>query len=478
MSDQTSARPGTGGFFSLFDLRPTVFEAGVLEELARAMASAQLPGSTRIDSGYVYLGQFIAHDVSKLDPPSRELVPAADLVQLRTPALDLDTVYGAGFCDPSISVDTKTGRMRLGRVVGSDGRGGSEDDLPRDRQTRAARIGDDRNDENLLVAQLHLQFLKLHNFFVERIRNEQRHLDAQQLFGAARQQTILHYQQVVLYDFLDTILDPRVWEYVIGNNRGSLWDPTRAEAARMPVEFSAAAFRFGHSMVRPGYTINETRFVDLGDLFTMTGPGGLGGQHALPDTHIVDWRLFFFDCRQRRPQQLPNVGLPIDPCVAITLSDGALLAAKNLRTGNRSLLPDAQTLIRHVQATFPGLASAINLRQLTPDELSPRVGVGSGDAMKFMPLLDLLGDDFGLQAKTPLWYYILAEAHTLCAGQRLGPLGSLIVAEVLRALVRLSRPSILHRHFQSNYIEATKDIHGRRYLRMTDLLNAVGRTGL
>ena len=140
--------PGRGGFFWLFDLPPTIFNADVLRRLEKAMDAAVIVGTSSCDSGYVYLGQFITHDITKRAPPpaAREFLPASELVQLRTPALDLDNVYGDGFDDPNIAVDKRTGRMLLGQVVDSGNNPGSYDDLPR--AGFKARICDERDDEN------------------------------------------------------------------------------------------------------------------------------------------------------------------------------------------------------------------------------------------------------------------------------------------------------------------------------------------
>jgi Animal haem peroxidase len=178
--------PGRGGFFPMFDLPPTIFNADVLQRLGKAMGAVVIPGDSSCDSGYVYLGQFITHDITKrASLPANEFVPASELVQQRTPALDLDNVYGDGFRDVRIGVDTLTGKMLLGRVVDSSNRPGSEDDLPRNADL-TPRIGDDRDDENLLIAQLHVQFLQLHNLFVDRIREKMPELQAEELFNEAR----------------------------------------------------------------------------------------------------------------------------------------------------------------------------------------------------------------------------------------------------------------------------------------------------
>lgn len=475
---------GRGGFFSLFDLPPTIFNAGVLKRLADAMGAAVIPGDSSCDSGYVYLGQFITHDITKrASPPANEFVPASELVQQRTPALDLDNVYGDGFGDAKIAVDVHTGKMLLGRVVDSKDRAGSEDDLPRTDDLKA-RIGDERDDENLLIAQLHVQFLKLHNLFVDRVREKMPELQPEELFNEARRNLTLCYQDVVLYDFLPVVLDREVWDQVIRSKKVTLWQPIRAEMARMPIEFAAAAFRFAHAMVRPSYAINDRVSIDANGLFAMTGAKGFGDRPGLPDTHIVDWRLFFADlCPPEELPVPPNKALPIDPTVGFEIdqqgargvSTGKIsLAGRDLSTGNFSMLPDAQTIVRHLQATYPAFGS---LEALTDEELNPagllrhlrRDGGKPGD------------DYYGLTKKSPLFYYVLCEAYARHRGDRLGPLGSLIVAETLRALIALSSPSVLHKDDEVSPaigVEATgEDIDGRRRFKMIDLLKAIGPQG-
>ena len=107
MSKPPTAVPGRGGFFSLFDLPPTIFNAKVLQKLGKAMATAIINSDSLIDSGYVYFAQIISHDISRRAPPpsGHEFSPPGELQQLRTPELDLDNVYGDGFYDRNIAVD-------------------------------------------------------------------------------------------------------------------------------------------------------------------------------------------------------------------------------------------------------------------------------------------------------------------------------------------------------------------------------------
>jgi hypothetical protein len=286
---------------------------------------------------------------------------------------------------------------------------------------------------------------------------------------------IIHYQQVVLYDLLDTVSDPPVWEYVIGSNRGTLWDPVPAETARMPVELSAAALRFGHSMVRLSYQLNETNLVKLDDIFMMTGQGGFGGKKGLPETHVVDWRFFFHG--DPKTERFLNVARAIDPAVPVRIPPNVILAIKNLQTGNLSRLPDGQALVRHITQKYPDLARALNLELLTPEQLNPLVRFADENGVLHEErLLTKVGLDQGLTTKTPLWYYLLAEASATRGGQCLGVLGSLLVTDLVRALVRLSSPSVLLMNFESRYIVPSKVMHGRAFLTMNDLANAAAST--
>ena len=146
----------------------------VLRKLGHAMATGQQDGSMGLPAGYVYLGQFLAHDMTQLVVEEAKTKtghntlghrkPRVGLSQLRTPSLDLDSVYGQGFDDPLCYVDKDNGEMILGLTSLADVP--SANDLPRNSSDKIALIPDTRNDENFIVAQLHLVFLKLHNLIV------------------------------------------------------------------------------------------------------------------------------------------------------------------------------------------------------------------------------------------------------------------------------------------------------------------------
>jgi hypothetical protein len=166
------------------------------------------PPDSQIPAAYTYLGQFIDHDITleaasdtlregidnpKLAPlPLKEALGA--LRNTRSATLDLDSVY-------SSPAPREGDKLRVGTVAVSGDRPDGKDDfhdLPRQgrsanpNEDRAALIGDPRNDENLIVAQLHVAFLRAHNALIDQGMD----------FETARATLRRHYQWIVIHDFL------------------------------------------------------------------------------------------------------------------------------------------------------------------------------------------------------------------------------------------------------------------------------------
>lgn len=401
-------------------------------------------GSSSIPAAYTYFGQFVDHDIV-MEARSNEIadITSPDLEPLllqqvlfeikntRSAALDLDSVYGP----PALRQGEQ---LRLGEVSQFQGpvpqdpfhdlfrQGRMPGEPEYDRQ---ALIGDPRNDENLIVAQLHVAFLRAHKALVE---NE----DLGMSFEQARRTLRQHYQWLVVHDFLPRIVDPRILSATLAGAR--FYDPFR-KPFFLPLEFTAAAFRFGHSMVRKGYRYNE-KFpkATLKDLFTFTALSGdfkpsppeedvpPGGFETLPDSWIIDWSGFIGPEAQNRARFIdtglakPFLRLPNMP--GQVRRDEAGLAARNLRRGYLMRIPTGQAVARRM-----------GLEPLTADEIRGITPFAQSDALAMAGLLD----------RTPLWFYVLAEAKHASGGQRLGPVGSTLVAEVLIGLVRRSEDSIL-----------------------------------
>lgn len=440
---------GPNRFGKMFaDLEPFRPPDDALEDLGRAMieTSPEDPAlnTSDVPAGVTYLGQFIDHDLSfdktELEGPIDD---PDQMEQARTPTLELDSLYGLGprlnpqFYEPHPPEPRAIFRIGRTSSIASSGGVGKPDvpvslpnDLPRG-DDKLAIIADERNDENTIVAQTHLAFLKFHNQ-VMAIGPQRGRGGPGTPFERTQRTVRWHYQWIVLHDFLPQIVDPTVLDDVRTNGRKFYRFNQRPfeGQAFMPLEFSAAAYRMGHSMIRESYNFNRVFAhqsvepaalveASLKLLFDFTGSGGFlpappGTHKALPSNWIIDWRRFF----DVGSPQLLNFIRRIDTKLVPALHNlpGASpgresLAVRNLLRGSRVGLPSGQDV-----------AGAMNITALTPGQ------VASGDDGSVL-------QEHGLDERTPLWYYVLKEAEVQTGGRRLGEAGSRIVAEVFIGLL-------------------------------------------
>jgi len=200
----------------------------------------------------------------------------------------------------------------------------------------------------------------------------------------------------------------------------------------IPVEFSAAAVRFGHSMVRSAYTLRPN--TDAVPILPATGhehEPHLGGFRPLPATLEIDWRSFF-------GPRATAISMSIDHRLAAALfalpPDGAVLAQLNLERGRRLGLPAGNDVAR-----------AMKLEELGEDELLPLAGKGA--EQDFWPRDERPKERAALLDAPPLWFYLLREGPSVGNGWvHLGPIGGRIVAEVLVGLLEGDPESYLRRH--------------------------------
>ena len=470
-----AAPPGEGFRFGrmfphLERFRPTPESLASLGVCMTAGAGTDDDGT--LPAGYTYFGQFIDHDITRDStggpPAAAGTAEESELVQLRSPSLDLDSLYdGQDARAPRDPADPA--KMLIGSTVGFAGaapgdvaRGALPNDLPRittGETLGLALIGDSRNDENLIVAQLHLAFLKFHNKTVDVLAAEGQ-LAGAALFEAARALVTRHYQWLVLDDFVRHLTDPAVYASIltsptlktIGHQHVRLeprvFKPTAFETPPMPLEFSVAAYRLGHSMIRNGYPWN--RFfpgASLAQLFQFTNLSGFigpKGPPALPSNWIADWRhLFDFTTINVGPEVNPRGIRPavvkkLDSHLAPTLGalgDGSNLAVRNLDRGRRTGIPSGQAVANHLLSL--GILAPTDI--LSPDLLVN--GSGPDSALDDATRAALQEHEFDLQ--TPLWFYILREA-ALAGGLHLGPVGSRIMIETFVGLIRCSMTSIFN----------------------------------
>jgi hypothetical protein len=387
------------------------------------------PNAPVMTAGMTFLGQFIDHDVT-FDPTSsleRQIDPEF-VENFRTPTLGLDNVYGSGPGASPHLYDASDGQgiKFLIEPLGVKGKDGIEKfDLPRNIQNTAL-LGDPRNDENLIVSQLHLLFLRFHNVLVDAVRVKYPGKSPGEVFREAQELVRWHYQWLLLHEFLPQLCGEQVVDDVLNNGRKFYnWH----NAPYIPVEFSVAAYRFGHSQVRPSYRANFgitsapnpapffATILDFNADHHSPDPNDLRGGKRAP-RRFIDWHTFFnLGDGSTRPNKLIDTKLssPLFQLLGFAGGDVISLASRNLLRQLTFSLPSGQRV-----------AHAMRMKPLEDDVFE-----------------DLKGYKVNFEKSTPLWFYILKEAEVQHMGIRLGDVGGRIITEVFVGLLEGDNSSFL-----------------------------------
>jgi hypothetical protein len=480
-----AAEFGPAGDAALVALGQTMFQ-GEFDELIdkgefvdRPLAPTEEDGvdpdeNPTIPAGYTYFGQFVDHDITFDPVSSLDRFNDPDALQdFRTPRLDLDSVYGSGPDDQPFLYEEDGKHFLLGDDTDFDQARQDRPDLPRNspRQTadgkqppRRALVGDKRNDENLIVSQIQNLFLRFHNKVLDTVAGGD--------FAMAQTIVRWHYQWIVLHDFLKRIVGAETHDVVVGApGRGPVlrYYEAKGRYAFIPVEFSVGAYRFGHSMVRPSYSLNRivTGAIPSEQPFGVQPAGGpprlakfhripifslldteqeplsnLNGFRALPGFWAIDWAFFFpnvlTDGAPPAGADIPQKSYRIDTELVdplVNLPDHQnfpiprrALAVLNLLRSWRLGLPSGQAVARRL--SLPEIPEAEVYNHANADRAAARAAVLAGFPGVF--------DD-----NTPLWFYILREAEFFHQGEHLGAVGGTIIAEVLAGLIVEDRHSFL-----------------------------------
>ena len=395
-------------------------------------------GVSIVPAGFTYFGQFVDHDITFDVSSTLEAETDAETINnMRSPALDLDALYGRGpgldpflYVFPSPPLPSTAIKFQVG-TNRNFGTGGPSDngkkegmglqtnfDVPRMAGMNTAVIGDPRNDENLIVVQFHHAMLRFHNAVVDLLLAAGFTGD---IFAEAKRMVTHHYQWAVVHDFLERICSANAMNDAIRSvyvDVGSHF--------HMPVEFAVAAYRFGHSMIRDTYFVNfNFPTATLKQVFQFNR------NPLLPvfSNWVVDFNAFF---ETSVATGTNNMARKIDSFMANELEKlpglsglMAVLAARNLRRGLALGLPSGQ-----------GMADYFGIRPMSASELI--LGLPKDE----VALLKSNGSL--LLSRTPLWYYILREAAVLNGGDRLGPVGARIVAETFVTILKRDPSSYLN----------------------------------
>jgi hypothetical protein len=433
------------------------------EPARRKLATAMTVGGGRagvIPAGYTYLGQFVDHDLTfdRTQVALGQNASPAQLLQARSPSLDLDSLYGGGPADPlSAKFYSDAARLKTGNTIATPPDGAKNGfDLPRvgtgsAAARRKALIPDHRNDENLAVAQTHLAFIRFHNRVVASLPAS---TPQAQRFEKARELVVKHYQWMLRTDFLPRICEKAIVDAVFKHGRKAFEpgaDPMSVPT--MPLEFSVAAFRLGHAMIREAYNWNR-RFDDgfgtLDLLFAFSAGGGdLGGNPRLPSNWICDFRrLYNFKQAGRDDLAVPaakfNRAMRLDTRLVNPLRNlppgsfggpqvpfddpRANLAFRNLTRAKMVNLATGQQMVAFLKSR------GVTVKPLTKAEILNGANGARLDSLTATQRENLLKN-------TPLWFYVLREAEL--NGGKLRGVGARIVAETFHRAMEGSEHSIV-----------------------------------
>jgi Animal haem peroxidase len=399
--ERVDAPIGEGGRYGrMFDLPALEADEKLLLELGAAGGfcdGGDRADDARVEAGWPFFGQFVAHDLTADRSPLRAQTDLAALRNMRSPRANLESLYGGG----PAGTPYLYSRDDPAKLLENDG------DLPRN-QEGIALIGDPRNDVHVFISQLQVAFIRAHNLLVERLREDG--VDDGDLFSEARRALTWHYQWLIVNDFLTGLVGPDLVDELL--ETGARFYHPDGEPF-IPFEFADAAFRYGHSQIRQLYQLqpNGPSYPVFPDLL---GFGPVADRH-------VDWSRLF-DVPGRPPAQrakpidgqLPRSLIELPQAITGAVDEDAYrsLAGRDLERGQGTGLPSGEAV-----------AKLIGADPLTEDELGLRA--------------------HGWKAATPLWLYVLLESSARHTGDRLGEVGGRIVAEVLHGVIAADPESYL-----------------------------------
>lgn len=389
-----------------------------IADLAGSMLDPNADSENNPDmtSVFTYFGQFIDHDLTlDISPSPLAPVNVATLDKnARTFRFDLDSVYGQG---PDGSPELFEADHKHFRVQNPNPNGVV--DLPRTADGTAILV-EGRNDENEIISQIHVAFLLVHNKLV----------DSGLSYDDAHRRTVSLYQHLVLNEYLPHVVGQPTLDGLRNGSIERVYKPGNPNANKTPVEFSVAAFRFGHSQVRRAYELTNT--TGKIQVFDLGGAPDLRGGRQLPGGRQIDWGNFVSELT--RPDNVAhlNVSRKIDTLIS------------------RSLF---QLPIPGVEATGSNVLAFRNMVRSDAYDMPSGQEVAAKLGIPVIPPADLHAGP-GFENGTPLWYYILAESSRAADGKTLGPVGGRIVGDVLLSLLENDPDGIITHPFTPGAPEA------------------------
>jgi hypothetical protein len=411
-------------------------------------------------SGYTYLLQLIAHDLVQTTVPFWAAAPLGlGSRNLRSSPLLLDTLYGGGPSAAAVayrmagySTADRT-RLRIGRFRSDKtGMAAPAEECPfRDLarvnleatdQVRVANfddpfvtcVADPRNDDNLVLAQLVALFANAHEAIANRLTGAR----PEAVFGYAQLAMQRLYHAIIEHDLLPRLLHPEVLASLRDRSADDecwLW---RTDGT--PLEFTHGVFRIGHAMVRNDYHFNATNTLDIGVVLKGEGGSWADMHSPLRESWLIDWAQFF----AVSDVVTPNLSRRFSPTQSALDRAGQFKSNDPEQPGNlslRDMLSAALARTWRVDALLDKIL-AHNCNPLPSgwpwrDATKRHAAVHDWLSTRCKTLDSATIETLAADPPLPLFVLLEAALDDQIAGRHLGPLGSVIVGEVIgRSIAR------------------------------------------
>ncbi|OIJ65007.1 hypothetical protein WN71_025745 [Streptomyces mangrovisoli] len=416
------------------------------------------PYNPTMTQGSTFFGQFIDHDVTfdrttVLGAPANPLISPNE----RSAALDLDILFGGGpGHTPDLYVDNKSGTVGPKLRIGTGGVYESMPYVADGKGTYKTVTADPRNNETLMLEGLVVGYMKAYNRVLDDLKSlDLSHIptakDADLSSGherylAAKEVLLWHYHWLIVNEHLPQLVGQSLVDDILENGN-RYYNPPKGNAF-MPIEFGSGAYRFGHSQVDSSYRVNFT-----------SGTGESSNPHKKPfyaltfDHKSIPASKYDDNTSYDRDDTLggyPAKRRYIGWQTYFDFGDGQVMHNRKIDTKLTNILfkLPIPSIAPGTEKSPVSLAQRNLLRQLTwatpsGQDLAELMKV---DSLTKADLAEIGGVYAPFATKTPLWYYVLAEARTVNNGQSLGPVGGRIVAETLIGLVRAQSGSYLNKY--------------------------------
>ncbi len=408
------------------------------EETLKALAEAMLDDSdpaSELPAAYTYFGQFLAHDLThmkKQENGNNETV----WVNASNHALTFESLFGTLHAGGQSSAEwiNEAGAC-LGQNQNIPTQIEPTFDLPRDIHNGQPRCVDPRADSNLALAQMHVLLVRFHQKLAK--ISEATEQDA-------KLETKRHIQAVVLTDYLPRLIPSDIYNSVLKEGRRVV-APDDAAEFLVPLEFAAAVFRFGHSMVRKVYSPwglswpigapdqYPEESASLGTLLHYTSNGEITKNHL--EYYWGQFWRHWVDMKLVGKENSNVFAAPISTRINSDLGKIPKANFPHIKTDGETFNLPLQTLLRGSKFSLPS-------GQEVAEFLGEKQTLDVKAFLDKDPRFAEVASSSILHEHTPLWFYTLAEAEGSPEG-KLGSVAARVVMETFHAALDADHEGIL-----------------------------------